>query len=152
MKSYSVHRPICSNCSALERTKQYCEEHNRLYQIPQSNSIDQRLMEYWHFLIQGRADNPKPIWEAFFPIERLLKNGQIGLNCSWDQLECYRIKESVRFKASLYVYMDFLGQRGLITSRDSNRYQALFHKYIKKVDSHYQDIFAKYLICVKKRN
>lgn len=153
MKPYGIHNPICSNCQSLRYAKRYCEEHDKKYDSVFQNDSELRMQQYWWFLAEGLGEKVRPKWEAFFPVEKLLNTGTIGLNWTWDELELFRKEQTVRYKAALYVYMDFLGQKGLVLTRDENRYESLNNKLIKGVSAQYQDAFRAYLgNCLKQRN
>lgn len=145
MKPYRINEPICANCQSILHAKHYCEERNIKYALESHNDFEQRLKQYWWFLIDGLGEKVKSIWEAFLPIEETLTSGIIGLNWKWAELETFRKTQKVRYKAALYVYMDFLGHKGIIETRYDNRYQYLNNRLVKHVSVKYQDVFRSYL-------
>lgn len=147
-----VHNPVCANCEVILKAERYVQEQNDRFSRASLFPIENRLREYWHYLTKSYGDRPKPIWEAFYPIDDLLSNEAISLQARWDEVESFRKTQRVRYKAALYAYMEYLAFSGYISPRKQMLLEQAYTRLYGEVPYGYREPFMKYVeFCLNKR-
>lgn len=82
--------PVCADCEVKDFAARYMVDQNKRFSRIPVEPVERTLKGYLGHLRKWYGDKPKPIWEAFYPVDDILSHGGVQVASTWENLEAYR--------------------------------------------------------------